>query len=117
VFTVCSQYKRFIELVWERGSEEAFRGKYAASLSTSIHFFDHTAHEYIRGVAEDLGMIFTGSFSPKMGDLNKPECRNQLATFAGELIAAAEKKASHSSPHRTPSKSIFRILYASCGGT
>jgi multimeric flavodoxin WrbA len=99
VFTVCSQYKRFIELVRERGAAEAFRGKYSASLSTSIHFFDHTAHEYIRGVAEDLGMNFTGSFSPKMDDLRKPECRRQLLAFAGELIGAAERKSAL--PRRT----------------
>ena len=90
--TVCSQYKRFIELIAERGAEGAFRGRYAASLSTSIHFFDHTAHEYIRGVSEDLGMPFAGSFSPAMGDLNKSECRRQLLVFAGELIGAAQNK-------------------------
>jgi len=92
VFTVCSQYKRFIELVWERGAEDAFRGKYAASLSTSIHFFDNTAHEYMRGISEDFGMAFTGSFSPKMDDLGKSECRRQLLAFAEELVDAAAKK-------------------------
>lgn len=99
VFTVCSQYKRFIELVWEKAATDAFRGKYAASLSTSIHFFDHIAHEYIRGVSEDLGMAFSGSFSPKMGDLMKPECRRQLLAFAEELADAAEEK--RSLPRRT----------------
>jgi len=92
VFTVCSQYKRFIELIAERGAGGAFAGKYAASLSTSIHFFDHTAHEYIRGVSEDLGMSFTSSFSPAMGDLNKEECRRQLLSFAGELLEAAARR-------------------------
>jgi len=48
---VHSHYKRFIELVFERGAGEAFRKKYTASLSTSIHFFDHTAHNYINAVA------------------------------------------------------------------
>ena len=43
VFLVCSQYKRFIEMVWENKAEGAFRDKYACALSTSIHFFDHTA--------------------------------------------------------------------------
>ncbi len=89
VFTVCSQYKRFIELIGERGAEGAFRGKYAASLSTSIHFFDHTAHEYVRGVSEDLGMAFAGSFSPKMDDLLKGEGREQLLAFGRELVEAA----------------------------
>ncbi|HOH74117.1 MAG TPA: NAD(P)H-dependent oxidoreductase, partial [Syntrophales bacterium] len=41
---VCSQYKRFIELIFAGGRQEAFRGKYALALSTSVHFFDHTAH-------------------------------------------------------------------------
>jgi multimeric flavodoxin WrbA len=92
VFTVCSQYKRFIELIWERKVEGAFAGKYAASLSTSIHFFDHSAHRYIREVSEDLGMAFTGSFSPKMDDLMQEQCRRQLLVFAEGLASAAERK-------------------------
>jgi multimeric flavodoxin WrbA len=92
VFTVSSQYKRFIELIWERKAEVAFAGKYAASLSTSIHFYDHTAHQYIREVSEDLGMAFTGSFSPKMDDLRTSECRRQLILFAEGLASAAERK-------------------------
>jgi multimeric flavodoxin WrbA len=94
VFTVCSQYKRFIELVWERSSEGAFAGKYAASLSTSIHFFDNVAHDYIRAVSEDLGMRFTGYFSPRMEDLRKLESRRQLELFAEGLAAAAEGRLS-----------------------
>ena len=47
---------RFIELIGERDAGAAFAGKYAASLSTSIHFYDQTAHSYIRAVSEDLGM-------------------------------------------------------------
>ncbi len=49
VFLVHSQYKRFIELIQERNVTDAFRGKYTAVLTTSIHFFDHTAHQYMRG--------------------------------------------------------------------
>jgi multimeric flavodoxin WrbA len=94
VFTVCSQYKRFIELVQERGSASAFHGKYAASLSTSIHFFDHTAHEYIRGISEDLGMSYVGFFSPKMDDLLKATTRAQLLAFGRDLIDSAERKLS-----------------------
>jgi multimeric flavodoxin WrbA len=90
VFTVCSQYKRFIELVRERRAEGAFAGKYAASLSTSIHFFDHAAHDFIRGTAEDLGMRFVSSFSPRMDDLAKAEGRRQLLDFGRELAEAVE---------------------------
>jgi multimeric flavodoxin WrbA len=90
VFSVCSQYKRFIELIDARGEADCFRGKYAASLSTSIHFFDHCAHNYVREVAEDLGQRFIGSFSPKMDDLLTAAGRAQLEAFAEELFAVAE---------------------------
>ena len=56
ILLVCSQYKRFIELISERGAESAFRGKHAATLSTSINYYDSNAHAYMRSVCEDLGM-------------------------------------------------------------
>ena len=71
VFLVSSQYKRFIEILWERNGADAFRDKYAATLSTSIHFFDHTAHNYIRAICDDLDMRFAGAFSAEMHDLLK----------------------------------------------
>jgi NAD(P)H-dependent FMN reductase len=46
-FLVPSQYKRFIELIFERKSASAFLDKPAAVLTTSINFFDHTAHNYM----------------------------------------------------------------------
>ncbi len=85
---VCSQYKRFIELVFERKAEAAFSGKYAASLSTSIHFYDHTAHNYIQGISEDLGMQFVGSHSPAMEDLHGKSGRAALLAFGRKLEAA-----------------------------
>jgi NAD(P)H-dependent FMN reductase len=56
--SVCGQYHRFIELIDERDAGSAFAGKPAAALSTSIHFFDNTAHDYIRETSEDLGLGF-----------------------------------------------------------
>ena len=81
VHGVCSQYQRFIELIEERDAAGAFRGKAAASLSTSIHFFDNTAHDYIRSVCEDLGMAYVLSHSPKMDDLVKDEGRKATEGF------------------------------------
>jgi len=63
---VCSQYKRFIELIFEKNAVSAFRGKPAACLTTSINFFDHTAQNYINGICDDLGMNFFGSYSAEM---------------------------------------------------
>ncbi|MFA5416622.1 MAG: NAD(P)H-dependent oxidoreductase, partial [Methanoregula sp.] len=65
---VPSQYKRFIELVFERSTQEAFSEKYTASLSTSIHFFDQIAHNYVHAVCDDLGMRYCGFYSADMMD-------------------------------------------------
>ena len=68
---VCSQYKRFIELIFERNQQGTFQGKYTASLSTSIHYSDHTAHNYIHAICDDLQMKYTGAYSASMYDLMK----------------------------------------------
>ncbi|MBN1364814.1 MAG: NAD(P)H-dependent oxidoreductase [Syntrophaceae bacterium] len=87
---VCSQYKRFIELIFEKNAISAFRGKYAACLTTSINFFDHTAQNYINGVCDDLGMNFFGSYSAEMNDLLRTKERKRLKAF-GELFVRAIK--------------------------
>jgi multimeric flavodoxin WrbA len=89
---VCAQYKRFIELIFERKAQDAFAGKYAASLSTSIHFFDQTAHAYIHAVSDDLGMKYLGFYSAEMRDLLKEEERKRLEKFASLLITSVQEK-------------------------
>ena len=76
---VPAQFKRFIELLFSHNTRSAFLGKYAASLTTSIHFFDHTANEYLHAVAEDLGMRWTGSFMAKMDDLLRRRTRRTFS--------------------------------------
>ncbi len=90
VFLVCSQYKRFIELIWERKAEGAFKGKYAAALSTSIHFYDHTAHNYMRAICDDLEMKYAGCHSAAMRDLMTERGRETLTMFAESFFEAAE---------------------------
>jgi multimeric flavodoxin WrbA len=88
ILLVCSQYKRFIELITERGAGDAFRGRYAATLSTSINYFDTTAHRYLQAVCDDLGMRYLGSYSANMQDLMKPGERRRLESFAEDLFAS-----------------------------
>jgi len=87
-----AQYMRFIELISERGAEEAFRDKYAAVLTTSIHYFDHTAHNYMRAVCEDLDMRFADGISFDLVDLMEESNREKLTTFAESFFEAIEKK-------------------------
>ncbi len=99
---VPSSYKRFIELIWERGSSKAFIGKYTASLSTSIHFYDHLAHDYINAVCDDLGMKYIDGFSAEMEDLMEKQERRRLSLFAEHLFDAIT--------NCTPTSKNFRPL-------
>jgi NAD(P)H-dependent FMN reductase len=88
---VHSGYKRFIELIRERNATDAFRDKHAAVLATSIHFFDHTAINYMHGICDDLDMRYVGSFSADMYDLLKDEERSAFRLFAEGLFDSIER--------------------------
>jgi multimeric flavodoxin WrbA len=87
---VHAHYKRFIELLFARGDRQAFKDKYAAALTTSIHFFDHTAHDYLNGICDDLGMRFVDSYSAAMDDLLKEQERDRLLLFAEGFLQAIQ---------------------------
>lgn len=89
---VPGQLKRFIELVWERDASDAFIGKYSAALTTSIHFFDHTAHTYLHGICEDLGMHHAGFYSAHMQDLKSEENQERLLLFFSDFMDAISEK-------------------------
>lgn len=89
-FLVSSGYKRFIELIFERKKADAFRGHYAAALTTSIHFYDHTAHNYIHAVSEDLGMRFLGGLPAEMHDLFDDSTREQIVLWFSGVIDRVE---------------------------
>ena len=78
---VSSQYKRFIELIWERETADVFKNKYTAALSTSVHFFDHTAHNYMNAICDDLDMKYLGFFSAAMYDLMSEKEREEIDHF------------------------------------
>jgi NAD(P)H-dependent FMN reductase len=92
VLAAPSQYMRFVELISERGVEDAFKDKYAAVLTTSIHYFDHTAHNYMRAVCEDLDMRVADALSLDLIDLMDKRRRQDLTTFAENFFEAIEKR-------------------------
>lgn len=89
---VPSQYKRFIELIWEKNAAYSFKDKYAVSFSTSVHFFDHTAHTYISSICDDLQMRYAGSFSAEMYDLLQEHLREKVVMFAQDFFGAIERQ-------------------------
>jgi len=116
-FLVPSNYKRFIELISERNAEVVFEDKYTAFLTTSVHFFDHTAHNYIHAVCDDLNMKFTGSFSADMGDLQKAAERERLVLFAGKFFETIENKAPTSKRYMPVSQRDFDYIPGKTGDT
>jgi multimeric flavodoxin WrbA len=92
VLCVPAQYMRFIELISERGMEDAFKDKYAAVMTTSIHYYDHTAHNYMRAVCEDLGMKYVDSISLDIIDMMKEERRQDITIFAEGFFKAIREQ-------------------------
>ena len=92
VMLVHAGYKRFIELVFERGAQESFRGKCAAVLTTSIKFYDHTAHDYMHSICDDLDMKYVGGYSAAMYDLQQAPEQERLLGFAADFMDAIDSR-------------------------
>jgi multimeric flavodoxin WrbA len=107
VLCVPAQLMRFIELISEKGVEDAFMGKYAAVISTSIHFYDHTAHNYMRAVCEDLGMKYADAISLDIIDMMKAEKRRDTTIFSESFFNAIQEKAFTSNLFRPLTFSAF----------
>ena len=89
---VHGSYKRFIELIWERQAQSVFAGKYATAISTSVHFYDHTAHNYMQAICDDLDMRYLAGYSAKMNDLTIEAERQNFLRFAEQTFAAITAK-------------------------
>ena len=78
---VPGQLKQFIEKVLADKNSVCFQGKYTSYLSSSAHYYDHTAHHYLQGICEDLKMNFVPGFSAATYDLLSYKQDNPLRRF------------------------------------
>ena len=78
-FLVPSQLHRFIELIKEHGVD--LSGKYATQLSTSKHFYDTTAHQFIQDNCDDLGLRYITGLSADMEDLLNKKGQTEALKF------------------------------------
>ena len=83
-FLVPSQLHRFIELMKASGID--FSGKYVSQISTSMHFYDITAHEFIRENSLDMGLRYIEGLSAEMDDLTKEKGQLEARSFFDHLI-------------------------------
>ena len=88
---VPAQLKRFFELLLADSKMSiVLNGKPCASITTSIHFYDHTGNDYLQQACEVLGMKFCGYYSAHSADLRiKGNRANLRAFFEGALGKAA----------------------------
>ena len=78
-FLVPAQLHRFIELIKVHALD--LSGKYATQISTSKHFYDSTAHQFIRDNCEDLGLKYLQGLSADMEDLLQEKGREEALSF------------------------------------
>ena len=83
-FLAPSQLHKFIRLMKENGGE--LSGKWASVITTSKHFYDITAHNYIKENCMDMGLKFVNGLSADMDDLLHEEGRREALAFFDHLI-------------------------------
>lgn len=87
-FLVPSQLHRFIELMKHSGAD--FRDIYVSQLSTSMHFYDITAHRFIEDNCRDMGMRIIHGLSAGMEDLLQEQGRREAEDFFRYLVHCVE---------------------------
>ena len=99
-FLAPAQLHRFIELMKEQGP--SLRGKYATQLTTSKHFYDVTAHEYIRENCADLGFRYVTGLSADMEDLLRKKGQEEALAFFRHVLFSVERGVCDERPAPAP---------------
>ena len=86
-FLAPSQLHRFIALLKADGCAA---GKFATQLTTSKHFYDVTAHAYVRDNCLDMGLKFIDGLSADMEDLTHERGRRQAEAFFDRVVWSME---------------------------
>lgn len=98
-FLAPSQLHRFVRALKEK--EIDFKGKFVTQVTTSKHFYDVTAHNYVAENCADLNMRVIKGLSADMEDLLNEKGRNEAEKFfeyakwcvENNVCETAEKKA------------------------
>ena len=88
-FIAPCQLHRFLELL--KAAELDLSGKFASQITTSKHFYDVTAHEYIRENCQDLGLKYIRGLSADMEDLLKLPGQCDAKSFFHHLCWSVEQ--------------------------
>lgn len=86
------QLMRFFQLIKEAGKNAVFSGKYATSMMTCFHYYDHLAEQYLRGMCEDRGMLFVEGRTADNEDMLKPEHRASMRFFMQDFVQTCRNR-------------------------
>ena len=106
-FLVPSQMHRFIELMKENGIR--MEGKLATQFSTSKHFYDTTAHEFIRENCADLHMKYIRGLSADMEDLLQKKGQKEALDFFRHVLWSVENGVFESCAPKEPEKAASKL--------
>ena len=99
-FIAPSQLHRFIELL--KAENMDLTGKYASQITTSKHFYDITAHNYIRDNCFDLGLNYIQGLSADMDDLLSKKGQQEAVDFFRYLCWSIENGLREPAPAALP---------------
>ena len=99
-FLAPAQLHRFIELMKDSGVD--LRGKFATQISTSKHFYDVTAHQFIQDNCGDLGLRYIRGFSADMDDLLHPRGQEEALSFFRYVLWNIERGFEELKPAELP---------------
>ncbi len=99
-FLVPSQLHRFIELMKHSGAD--FKDIYVSQISTSMHFYDITAHRFIEENCHDMGMRVIHGLSAGMEDLLNVQGQKDAEEFFRYVVYCVENDIYDSAPTVQP---------------
>ena len=99
-FIAPSQLHRFIELL--KAENMDLSGKFASQITTSKHFYDITAHNYVRDNCFDLGLKYIQGLSADMDDLLSKKGQKEAEDFFRYLCWSVENGLHESVPAELP---------------
>lgn len=89
-FLAPGQLHIFIDLMKKSGVD--FSEKFATQISTSKHFYDITAHRYIKDNAQDMKMKYINGLSADMDDIITPKGQKEATEFFDYTIECAKRE-------------------------
>ncbi|MFI3229876.1 MAG: NAD(P)H-dependent oxidoreductase [Bacillota bacterium] len=89
-FLVPYQLHRFFELIKENKVD--LTGKMVTQICTSKHFYDVTAHNFVKENCFDLGMNYIKGLSADMDDLTRVKGQQEVDSFWSFVKYSAENK-------------------------